>query len=211
MKKKSIVGFSIIICIITILCGLYLKKIKHRIVSYSEKNNNEYTQNIIDDYSEKYHHEFELASAELESQLYGVWQAKEFVGWDNSREIQWDGLYGDVIIFSRDAWVYGGHPGYKPVYACYSADFEDMRKDLFLNMAWKDNRYEGCAGFIGIAVSSEKNGNLGSAAEERILKFIFMEDNIIIEAYGSYFRLEKVGEIEMNDLFKNVKPNETIQ
>lgn len=207
MKRKNIVWLCIIICMISVLCGLYFKANQHKGVSHSEKNNNEYTQNMIDDYSEKYHHEFKPASAELESQLYGVWQAKEFVGWDNSREIQWDGLYGDIIILSRDAWVYGGHPGYKPVYACYSADFEDMKKDSFLNIAWKDNRYEDCAGFIGIAVSSEKNRNLGPAVEERILKFIFMEDNIIIEANGSYFRLEKVGEIETNDLFENVMPN----
>lgn len=41
--------------------------------------------------------------------------------------------------------------------------------------------------------------------------FGFMEDNIIIEANGSNFRLEKVGEIEMNDLFENEKPDVTVK
>ena len=160
----------------------------------------------MDDYSELYCHEFEPASVQIENRLFGIWQAKEFVGWDKSREICWDGLYGDIVIFSEDAWVLGGRPDYRPVYACYLADFEDMEQDLFLNIAWKDNRYEGCSGIVGMAVSSEKDNSRGSAQESKVLKFIIIEDDVIIETNESYFRLEKVGEIGLNDLFENVSP-----
>ena len=201
MKKARYMGLCILIFIIIIICVVWF--CRHSAESHSVKNNNEDTQSIIDVYSELYSHEFEPASVQIEDRLFGIWQAKEFVGWDNSREICWDGLYGDIIIFSEDAW---GGPEYRPVYACYLADFEDMEQDLFLNIAWKDNRYEGCSGIVGIAVSSEKDNSRGAAQERKVLKFIIIEDDVIIETNESYFRLEKVGEIEMNDLFENVSP-----
>lgn len=220
--QESVLGYNLSLCgtmmdtrqrAMEVLGGYGADYFKHKtdnyefgmpsadLVSKSEINNNEYTQSIIDDYSEKYGHEFGLASVELENQLYGVWQAKEFVGGDNSLRVYWDGFYNDIVIFSEDAWFYGESPHYKPVYALYSADFEELKQ----NIEWKDNRYEDYTAIVGIAVSSEKNNNLGST-EQRILKFIIMEDHIIIERNGSYFRLEKVGEIDLNGLFENVKP-----
>ena len=127
-------------------------------MSNSERYNSEAVSAIINECAEKYYHPFTLATAELEDKLYGVWQAKEFVGYVPSSKYQWEGMLGNVIVFLENALIYGGTSYFNPVYAYYETCAEDMEKDDFLDIAGTDGRYEGQDAIVMLAVCVEENG-----------------------------------------------------
>ncbi len=172
-------------------------------ISNSERYSNEEVDARIDDYAEQYQHSFTLASTETEERLYGVWQARGYAGHTRSSRYQWDGLWGDVVIFCESAMIYGGTPYLNPVYACYESCAEDMKTDAFLDLEWTDGHYEGLDGTVILAVGREKDGELALGMPYR---FILMEKHLMIERGGSYFVLEKVGIMELydEDVMRNV-------
>lgn len=172
-------------------------------ISNSERYSNEEVDARIDDYAEQYQHSFTLASTETEERLYGVWQARGYAGHTRSSRYQWDGLWGDVVIFCESAMIYGGTPYLNPVYACYESCTEDMKTDAFLDLEWTDGHYEGLDGTVILAVGREKDGELALGMPYR---FILMEKHLMIERGGSYFVLEKVGIMELydEDVMRNV-------
>ena len=165
-------------------------------ISNSERYNNKEVSAIIDDYAERYHHSFTFVSTETEEQLYGVWQARGYAGYTRSSRYQWDGLWGDVVIFCESAMIFGGTSYLNPVYACYESCAEDMETDAFLDLEWVDGRYAGLGGIVILAIGREKNGEQALGMPYR---FILMDKYLIIERGGSYFMLEKVGIMEPCD------------
>lgn len=45
-----------------------------------------------------------------------------------------EGVVGDMIIFSENAWISNGIPSFKPVYVYYELDAEDVKPDSFWGM-----------------------------------------------------------------------------
>lgn len=165
-------------------------------ISNSERYSGEEVNARIDEYAEQYQHSFTLASAEIEERLYGVWQARGYAGHTRSSRYQWDGLWGDVVIFCESAMIYGGAPYLNPVYACYESSAKDMEADAFLDLEWTDRHYEGLDGIVILAVGREKDGELAVGMPYRL---ILMGEHLMIERGGSYFVLEKVGMMELYD------------
>ena len=165
-------------------------------ISNSKRFNNEEVSTIIEDYANRYQHSFTLASADTEEQLYGVWQARGYAGHTRSSRYQWDGLWGDVVIFCENAMIYGGTPYLEPVYASYESCTEDMETDAFLDLKWKDGQYAGRDGTVILAVGKGKDGEPDRGMPYR---FILMENCLMIERGGSYFVMEKVGRMKPYD------------
>ena len=173
-------------------------------MSGSEKYHNETIETVINDYAAEYHHSFMLATAEMESELYGIWQVWEYVG-HKALSGTWDGMVGEVVIFSEAAWI-DSSPSFKPVYAYYKAYAEEMETDGFLeNVVWKDGRYSGLNGrvILGLHTQDYFGRVVDSTDMEDPIKMIMMDDCLIIERSGSYFELEKLGEIEW---YENIEP-----
>ena len=171
--------------------------------SNSEKWDGTESQEVISDYERLYGCDFDVATRKFENELYGVWQVKEFVGWEGSGRYQWDGFYGDILIFCENAWISNGTPWYKPVYACYSAGMSELASEKFLNITWVDSRYDDQDGILVAAVCTERNRKFGAALDGETFLFILTDDAIVMEKNGSYWELEKVGEVEMNSTFSN--------
>lgn len=72
----------------------------------------------------------------------------------------------------------------------------------FLDVTWTDGSYEDKEGILTIAVCSQKNKKFGSAVDVETLKFIICGDVLIMEKNGSYFKLERVGQVRMSDGFE---------
>lgn len=172
--------------------------------SNSEKWDGPESQEVISEYESLYGCDFEAATKTFENEIYGVWQVKDLVGWDGSGRYQWDGFYGDVLIFCENAWISDGTPWYKPVYACHSAGMSELASEAFLNITWVDGRYDDRDGILAVAVCTERNRNFGEALENETFLFILTDDAMIVEKNGSYWELEKVGQVEMNRAFSNV-------
>ena len=172
--------------------------------SNSEKWDGTESQEVISDYERLYGCDFDVATRKFENELYGVWQVKEFVGWEGSGRYQWDGFYGDILIFCENAWISNGTPWYKPVYACYSAGMSELASEKFLNITWVDSRYDDQDGILAVAVCTERNRKFGAVLDGETFLFILTDDAIVMEKNGSYWELEKVGEVEMNSTFSNV-------
>ena len=198
MKKKEYILLAIVMIAIFLL-GLF--EMKSTQLSNSEKWNNEECWNILSNYTSQFPCDFEVATKEIEQRIYGVWQVKEFVGYDNSTQYQWDGYDGDIFIFDQKAWIDGGIPEYKPVYYCYTADISQLSTEAFLDVTWTDGSYEDKEGILTIAICSQKNEKFGSAVDVEALKFIICEDVLIMEKNGSYFKLERVGQVQMLEIF----------
>ncbi|MCM1500242.1 MAG: hypothetical protein NC124_17405 [Clostridium sp.] len=199
MKKGLIYVIITLFCVCALLILLFHSKRE----SNSEKWNEAESQEVISDYERLYRCDFEVATKKFENKIYGVWQVKDFVGWDRSSQYQWDGFYGDILIFCENAWISNGTPWYRPVYACYSTEIDELAAEEFLNITWADNRYDGRDGILTIAVCTEKNQKFGDALDYETFLFILADDVIIVEKNGSYWELEKVGDVEMNDTFSN--------
>ena len=170
--------------------------------SNSEKWNTEECQEIIHDKEEAFGCDFTFATSEFEDKIQGIWQAKDFVGWDDSSRYQWDGFTGDVMIFCEMAWIEDGTPWYQPVYVCYTTNMNEL-EDL-LKITWSDSRYEGKEMILTIGVCAERNKNYPASRDGENILFILLEDVIVMENNGSYWELEKVGDIEMSDALSNV-------
>ena len=109
-----------------------------------------------------------------------------------------------ILIFCENAWISSGTPWYKPVYACYSAEMSELSSEELLDITWVDERYENQNGILTIAVCTERNRNFGGALDHETFLFILADDAIILEKNGSYWELEKVGEVKMTSDFLNV-------
>ncbi|MBD5530631.1 MAG: hypothetical protein HDQ98_00300 [Lachnospiraceae bacterium] len=199
VKNKLLYVMVIMSCICLVSLLFCIRK-----ESNSEKWNGVESQKVISDYERLYGCDFEVATNKFESEIYGIWQVKELVGWDRSSRYQWDGFYGDILIFCENAWISDGTPWYKPVYACYSAEMSELAAEEFLDITWVDERYENQNGILTIAVCTERNRKYGAALDHETFLFILTGDAIILEKNGSYWELEKVGEVKMTSDFLNV-------
>lgn len=199
MKKKLFYVIIVFTCVFLAILFFYY----NRKESNSEKWDGTESQEVISDYESLYGCDFEIATREFENKIYGIWQVKDFVGWDSSSRYQWAGFYGDILIFCENAWISDGTPWYKPVYACYSAGMSELASEQFLNITWADDRYDDQNGILTIAVCTERNQNFGDALDHETFSFILSGDVIIMEKNGSYWELEKVGELEMTGDFSN--------
>ena len=199
MKKKLLclmIALSCVCMVILLFCN--------RKESNSKKWDGTESQEVISDYERLYSCNFEVATRKFENEIYGIWQVKDLVGWDSSSKYQWDGFYGDILIFCENAWISNGIPWYKPVYACYSAGMSELASEDFLNITWGDSRYDEQEGVLTVAVCTERNRNFGGALDYETFLFILADDAIILEKNGSYWELEKVGEVKMTSDFLNV-------
>ncbi len=106
------------------------------------------------------------------------------------------------MIFCEKAWIEDGTPWYQPVYACYTTNMNEL-EDL-LKITWSDGRYEGKEMILTIGVCTERNKKFTDRWDGENILFILLDDVIVMESNGSYWELEKVGEIEMSDAFSNV-------
>ncbi|MDE7207646.1 MAG: hypothetical protein K2N90_10900 [Lachnospiraceae bacterium] len=170
--------------------------------SNSEKWITEECQKIIHDKEEAFGFDFTLAASEFEDKIQGVWQVKEFVGWDDSSRYQWDGFYGDIVIFCEKAWIEDGSPWNQPVYACYTAKVNELEDPL--RITWSDNRYKGKKAVLTMGVCTERNKKFSESRDGETILFLLIDDVIVMERNGSYWELEKVGDIEMSDALSNV-------
>lgn len=197
-EKKSLCIIVVIISLVSLFGLMMAKKI---LPSNSDKWNDEECQSILTNYSSRFPCDFETATNDIEKKIYGVWQVKEFVGYDNSVRYQWDGYNGDIIIFCQNAWIDNGIPEFAPVYFCFATNMSELSSEDFLDVTWTDSRYENKEGILTIAICSEKNEKFGSAVDVEPMQFIICDDVLIMEKNGSYFELEKVGEIQMFENF----------
>ncbi len=129
---------------------------------------------------------------------------KEYVGWDKSLKAQWDGYQGDLFLFCENAWVDDAVAWFQPVYACHTAPMSEIAQNEYFNIQWVDDRYDNRDGILTAAVCTERNKKYGSRREGENFLFILLDDVIVMERNGSYWELEKVGEITMSDAFENV-------
>ncbi len=172
--------------------------------SNSQKWANGQSQNIISQYAAATGYDFETATMEFEQKIQGVWQVKEYVGWDKSLKAQWDGYQGDLFLFCENAWVDDAVAWFQPVYACHTAPMSEIAQNEYFNIQWVDDRYDNRDGILTAAVCTERNKKYGSRREGENFLFILLDDVIVMERNGSYWELEKVGEITMSDAFENV-------
>lgn len=172
--------------------------------SNSQKWENAQSQKIISDYAAATGYDFEIASKEFEQKIQGIWQVKEFVGWDKAMKIQWTGYQGDLFLFCENAWVDGGRAWFQPVYACHTAPMSEIAQKEYFNIQWSDDRYDNQDGILTAAVCTERNKSFSHLWEGKNFLFILLDDVIVMERNGSYWELEKVGDIVMSDAFENV-------
>jgi len=204
MKKKQYIIFVSLLIILVCLgkAEIFCEKTSE---SNSKKWCNEKIQCMITDYEKEHNCNLEFASEEFENWIQGIWQAKEFVGYDGDTEFPWDGLHGSVYIFCENAWIEDGKPGYKPIYVCCTTTMEEIASEDLLNIEWVDSRYDNCDGTLVVAINSEKDNSFGSAVEEEKMEFIICGESLIMKRSNSYFELEKVGDIQMYEALENVK------
>ena len=176
--------------------------------SNSQKWDSGTSREILSEYETKYQCSFEAADKEVEEKLYGIWQVKELVGWTSSNEISFDGGIGGIVIFCEEAWIDDGTPWFKPVYYCHRADVEELSGEDFLNISWSDDRYSGQEGIYIIATYSEENRVMEDKYLKPRLRLIIFGDTLVMEMNESYFELEKIADIHMNDKFTNVEKPE---
>ena len=93
---------------------------------------------------------------------------------------------------------------FQPVYACHTAPMSEIAQNEYFNIQWVDDRYDNRDGILTAAVCTERNKKYGSRREGENFLFILLDDVIVMERNGSYWELEKVGEITMSDAFENV-------
>ncbi len=125
--------------------------------SNSQKWANAQSQNIISQYAAATGYDFETATKEFEQKIQGVWQVKEFVGWDKSLKAQWDGYQGDLFLFCENAWVDDAVAWFQPVYACRTATMSEIAQNEYFNIQWTDDRYENRDGILTAAVCTQRN------------------------------------------------------
>ena len=177
-------------------------------ISNSEKYFNKDVGAIISHYEAEYHHSFTSATAEMEEELYGVWQVKECIGLMGESDSRGEGMVGDMIIFSPNAWISSGIPSFNPVYVCYESCAEAVKADRFLgNIIWLCRWDADWNGKVIAGIETEKNAKYGSGhQQDEPFKMIMTDDCLIIERGGYYFEMQKVGEVEWHQSLLNVEP-----
>lgn len=173
-------------------------------VSNSAKWNNAISKKVISDHETALGCNFEIIEKEYEDKLQGIWQVKEFVGWDASTRYQWDGFYGRIFIFSENAWIEDGTPYFKPVYVCSAVQMNEIAAEDFFNIKWIDDRYENKEGLLTLGVCIERDKTFGEAMDGQHILFVLLDDTIIMERNDSYWELKKVGDAILSDSFENV-------
>ena len=165
-------------------------------------------RSVINYYEVRYHHSFIPVTTEIEKDLYGVWQIKECVGVMEKSDSQGEGVVGDMIIFSENAWISNGIPSFKPVYVYYELDAEDVKPDSFLgNVIWINGWDADWNGKVIAGIETEKNAKYGLGhQQEEPIKMIMTDDSLIIEQGGLYFKTQKMGTVEWYQSLKNVEP-----
>ncbi|MDE5696822.1 MAG: hypothetical protein K2I96_05335 [Lachnospiraceae bacterium] len=177
-------------------------------ISNSERYYNEEVRSVIDYYETKYHHSFIPATTEMEKNLYGVWQIKECVGIMEESDSRGEGMVGDMIIFSENAWISGGTPSFKPVYVYYESCAGETGADSFFeNVIWINGLDADWNGKVLAGIETEKNAKYGSGhQQDEPFKMIMTDDSLMIEKGGLYFKTQKVGEVEWYQSLLNVEP-----
>ena len=175
--------------------------------SNSQKWENEKSQEILAEYESQYQRNLEVATKEIEEKLYGIWQVKENVGWTSSDRISYDGGIGEIYIFCEETWIRWQEPCFKPVYYYCRTDQEELSSKNFLNTSWTDDRYEDQEAIYILATYSEVNKAdvAGDKYWKPQLQLIFFGDTLVVENSRSYFEMEKIADIQMNDKFVNVE------
>ena len=177
--------------------------------SKSERYCNESVKNLIESYETEYHHLFVPATSQMETYLHGIWQIKKCVGETEPSDFSDRKVVSDIIVFCENAWILNGIPSFQPVYYYYESCVEDLEKSVLSdNLKWEDNEYKKMKGKVIIGIQTEKNESFGSShGLSEPIKLIMIENVLMIEDEGKYYELEKIGEVEMNDMFSNVKPH----
>jgi len=174
------------------------EKIEGVTYTYEELFGENDSKDIIVGCEAEYGCEFEILDKETETDLQGIWQVKELVGWKTEMRYQWDGLCGDVFVFVDNAWVDSGTPWYEPIYLSYRASMEELAAEDLLKVTWMDERYEGQEAVLVVGVCTERNQKFGSAMDGQRLEFIVCGEKIIMGRNNSYFEMEKVGDVQMS-------------
>lgn len=164
-----------------------------------ERNNKPWNIKAYQDsISEYYNCDFEILTEKMQDRLYGIWQAKEIVGWVRTSRYQYDGI-GHIYIFCEDAWIDCGRPYFEPVYFGYTADIDELSSEDCLNIHWTDERYKN--GTLVIAPSAER---MRGEDWQPMLKFIIFDNVLVLEESGTYFELKKMAEINMKGNLENL-------
>ena len=196
--KKKIAVYCIFLSIVIVMTTIIFVNMHCRDrESVSRLNHNERTILVTSDLEAQYGHTFKLASRETEKKIYGIWQADDIIGYDNTARYQGDGLRGSIVVFYEDAFIYSGTSWHKPVFAYYQELIEDMSSDPFLNLTCLEDMTAKSIGTVIVVLNAEPNRKYGSAFSDEQLKLIIIDDVLIMESQSSYFKLTKIGEVKM--------------
>lgn len=158
---------------------------------------------------ELYDHLFMPATTEMDKDLYGVWQIKECVGIMEGSDSLGEGMVGDMIIFSENAWISDGIPSFEPVYIYSESCAGEVKTDRFFeNVIWINGWDADWNGKVIAGIETEKNAKYGSGhRQQEPFKMIMTDDSLVIEKVGVYFKTQKVGEVEWYQSLLNVEPH----
>lgn len=171
--------------------------------SNNERYCDESVKNLIESYETEYQHLFVPATSQMEAYLHGIWQIKKCVGETEPTDFSDKKVVSDIIVFCENAWILNGIPSFHPVYYYYESGVEDLEKSVL-----SDNEYKKVKGKVIIGIQTEKNESFGSSyGLSEPIKLMMIENVLMIEEEGKYYELEKIGEVEMNDMFSNIKPH----
>lgn len=195
MKKITI---SIVLLILVIVIFRWNNVSNSGIENHKE---NEQVSIIIDNYSEKYGHEFKLNTKEIEHSLYGKWLVGETIGYSLKYDITGGALDYSVIEISEDQLsIQYSEKTFKdsysdkydtPIFIYYQETLDKMKQDDFL-----DN-YSGIEGLdldtIGTIVTViGKSTNFHDKYEAIPIKFIIINDHIIAVRQSTFYKLQKL-------------------
>jgi len=187
--RKSVIGC----CVCLFLVAVFVSAVNlwsYNGKSNSEKNNNERTTAKIVDFETKYGYGLKLATKEIEKRTYGIWQANDCFGYDNSTKIQGDGILGHSVVFNAKAFIDMDISWSKPVFAYYTESVKDMETDSFLHLTCLDDRYAQSEGIVIIVMNSIPT-NYGAVSVDNQLTLIIINNMLIMESQESYWKLTK--------------------
>lgn len=106
---------------------------------------------------------------------------KECVGIMEGSDSRGEGMVGDMIIFSENAWICDGIPSFDPVYVYYESCAGEVKHDHFFeNVVWINGWDADWNGKVIAGIETEKNTKYGSGYwQEEPLKMIMTDDSLV--------------------------------
>jgi len=191
MKKKAVAA-CVLLFIIMSLSSCQINNDNNSDI------NIEWTTAVLSELEEEYGHVFSLDTKEFEENIYGTWQAKDgLFGYDNSVRYHSEAFLGKIITFDEDILIYNGTPWHRPTYAYYLTSVENMATDPFLRLTCLDDTYAKSDGAVITALNAASSENNMPYASNMRIKLIIIDDMLIIESDSTYYKLTKIGDINM--------------